>query len=521
MDERTPSKTSTPAPATRLTSSLRPIQAKRFGPEQARHLLWRAGFGGTTSQVNILVEWGPERSVDHLLSFGDAGGEDSDDPGFDKDIMRPPTAAEREFAAQARKSRDEDALAKINQERQRRERLDREQIKAMQKWWIKRMVETPRPLEEKLTLFWHGHLATGYRAIENSYHMYMQNRMFRRNALKDLRSMLVDMIRDPAMLAYLNNNQSRKSRPNENLAREIMELFALGIGNYSERDIKEGARALTGYTFEDDRFVFEEKNHDQGEKSILGASGKLDGDDFVDAILSHPAAAPYITRRLYNFFVADVPPDERGGDKVINPTQKAVIAELATGLRLNRYAFKPMLRRLFLSEHFYDPQLVGQQIKSPAQLIVGTIRSLNTPARDLSILSDALDLTGQNLFQPPSVKGWEGGRSWINTSTLFIRQNSTAFLLTGRKPSEFDVTSRTDVYDPMPLLQEILGDDRDAVRDPERVTDALLRLTLSRPPEDARDALLTFLGRHGGKINRETVTGCLLLITAMPEYQLC
>jgi uncharacterized protein (DUF1800 family) len=164
---------------------------------------------------------------------------------------------------------------------------------------------------------------------------------------------------------------------------------------------------------------------------------------------------------------------------------------------------------------------MNQQIKSPAQLIVGAVRSLPTPVRDLSILNDAMDLMGQNLFQPPSVKGWEGGRSWINTSTLFIHQNSMAFLLTGKKPQGYDPSSRTEIYDPMPLLAGLPEADASAAKDPERLIDVLLRLTLGRTPSHARESLLAYMGTNSGKISRETVTGALLLITAMPEYQLC
>src|SRR6185436_12424118 len=166
---------------------------------------------------------------------------------------------------------------------QDRERDDRRQMREMQKWWLKRMIETPRPLEEKMTLFWHGHFATSFRTIENSYHMFKQNTLFRKHAVGNFGELLFAIIRDPAMIAYLNNNQSRKGKPNENLAREIMELFSLDIAGYTERDIKEGARALTGYTFVDDKFEFRRNDHDTGEKSILGVTGPLDGDGFVKA----------------------------------------------------------------------------------------------------------------------------------------------------------------------------------------------------------------------------------------------
>ncbi len=164
---------------------------------------------------------------------------------------------------------------------------------------------------------------------------------------------------------------------------------------------------------------------------------------------------------------------------------------------------------------------MGQQIKSPVQLLVGAVRSMTPPTRDLSILNDALDLMGQNLFFPPSVKGWEGGRAWINTSTMFVRQNILAFLLTGKKPVGYDATADTQKYDPMPLLAELGKADPSAVNDPARVVEYLLRLTTGAAPASARDPLVSFVNERGGQIVPDLVTALLLLITATPEYQLC
>jgi uncharacterized protein (DUF1800 family) len=490
------------------------IDPKLFGYDQARHLLWRAGFGGTEAQIQTLVKWGPRKSVDHLLEYQQVNFDEPKSDTFDKSIMHPPTQEEREMAAVARRSQDEDKLAKYRLMRQQAERDDRLQMAEVQKWWLKRMIETPRPLEERMTLFWHGHFATSFRGVEDSYHMFLQNQLFRKHAVGSYGDLLFAIIRDPAMIKYLNNDQSRKGHPNENLAREIMELFSLGVGNYSEKDIKEGARALTGYTYDDDDFVYQRQNHDTGAKNILGKEGSMDGDDFVRAILEQRACSAYITRKLYNFFVADVPPDERGGDKELDPAQKAVLHEMASALLTSRYDLKPVLRKLFMSEHFYQRAFINQQIKSPVQLVVGAVRSLNTPVRDLSILVDALDLMGQRIFMPPSVKGWDGGRSWINTSTVFVRQNILTFLLTGKKPQGYDSSANTDRFDALAILPA------DA-NGPEEVVSAVLRVTLGQQPTAARDALLGFLKENNDIIDNKTVTGLTLLATAMPEYQLC
>lgn len=502
----------------KVTDSLRAIKPADFSYAQARHLLLRAGFGGSPEQIQALVSWGPQRAVDTLINLDAAPPPEAGAASeFDKDIMRPPDAEERRQIQQARRARDENALAQLRAEREKREMRDRVQIRDVQRWWLKRMIETPRPLEEKMVLFWHGHFATSYRTIENSWHMYLQNEMFRRNAVGNFGDLLRAIIRDPAMLAYLDNNDSRRGRPNENLARELMELFSLGVGHYSEHDIKEGARALTGYSFYDDEFQFQRANHDTGSKDILGRTGTLDGDDFVAAILEQKACPRYITRKLYRYFVADVPDDDRDVDA---PT-RSVLGALASSLQSGNYNLKPMLRRLFLSEHFYDPVVMGQQIKSPVQLVVGSVRSLDTPVRDLSLLLDAMDRMGQNLLFPPSVKGWDGGRSWINTSTLFVRQNILAFLLTGKKPVGFDALKDVEKYDPAHLLGALAAAEPGAEKDGARVADYLLKFTLGRAPESARAALDEFGASTGGQVTPDTVTGMLVLITAMPEYQLC
>jgi uncharacterized protein (DUF1800 family) len=519
----TPVKTSPDEPGTAaaidvsdeaLAANLNPIKKEAFGEKQARHLLWRAGFGGNTQQVRLVASWGPEKAVDYLLGFEEVKQKSEPASEFDKDIMRPPDKSERERYRAAQRAGDEDTLAELRKMRQDREQADRRQMAVIQRWWLQKMIETPRPFEEKMTLFWHGHFATNYRTIENSYHMFMQNEMFRKNAVGSFRDILKGIIRDPAMIAYLDNNDSRKGRPNENLAREIMELFSLGVGNYSEQDIKEGARALTGYTFEDDGFVFNERNHDTGVKRILGRSGPMDGDDFVEAILATRACSAFLARRLYHFFIADVPPDERGGDKSLDPAQRAVIRQLAAALRASNYKIKPAMRKLFLSEHFYEDRFVAQQIKSPATLVVGAVRSLNTPPRDLSVLNDAMDLMGQRLFFPPSVKGWDGGRSWINTSTLFVRQNVLAFLVSGKKPQGFDANADSQPYDPFSALES-------TNLSPDAAIENVLMVALGTTPSPAVKTLREYLESQNLRVDRETVSGMMLLATAMPEYQLC
>lgn len=492
-----------------------PIEAAEFGFDQARHLLWRAGFGATPAQISAIASMGPQRAVDYLLETPDADDATPAADLFDRSIMRPYNEEERRMAAQARSARDENALAALRAMRQQAQVQDRRQMREIQRWWLTRMIETPRPLEEKMTLFWHGHFATSYRTIEDSYHMYLQNQRFRKHALGSYGELLHEIIKDPAMLAYLDNNDSRKGQPNENLARELMELFSMGVGTYSENDIKEGARALTGYTFRDDEFVLNRENHDGGRKRIFGRSGEYNGEGFVTAILAQRATGTFMTRKLYTFFVGDLPENPRD----YSPSVDSVLDKMRLTFVRQRYAIKPLLRELFLSRHFYSDAVVGQRIKSPAELVVGGVRELRTPVRELSTLLDAMALMGQNLFFPPSVAGWSGGRAWINTSTMFVRQNTLAFLLTGRKPNGPDALADMQQYEPDPIMTELRtafgeGDDEHAVR-------SVLRYTLGRTPQHAIESLKDVLQRRGGARDGEALRDMLLLVAAMPEYQLC
>lgn len=500
--------------------ALRPLAPEFFSDDHARHLLWRAGFGGTPRQVETLVGWGLEKSVDQLLAV-EAIAYDRPADDFQADIMLPPGPAERQQLEQALARRDEDTVARFRARRQQSQADDRRQVQKMQRWWLARMIESPKPLEEKMTLFWHGHFATSYRTIENSWHMYMQNQLFRRHALGNYGKLLFSIIRDPAMLAYLDNNRSREEAPNENLAREIMELFSLGVGAYSEKDIKDGARALTGYTFEGNEFAFRNEWHDKGTKSVLGKTGNMDGDAFVTAILEQRACSEFIAWKLYRCFVADIPHDPRQA-----PAQaRRVIGEMASAMRAARYEVKPVLRSLFLSEQFYAPEVMGGQIKSPAQLVVGAVRSLGAPVRDLGVLLDAMEMMGQDLLFPPSVAGWAGGRTWINTSTLFVRQNVLTFLIAGKTPGGYDPLAAAQRYDPSHLVK---GLPADAARDPKLLCAHLLRTVLGPSPtpggwpaSDRIAPLVDFVRTQKDPTADSALIGLLSLITAMPEHQLC
>ena len=284
-------------------------------------------------------------------------------------------------------------------------------------WWADRMVTTPRPLEEKLTFFWHGHFATSEAKVRDYRMMLVQNRMLRARASGNFRDLLLGIMRDPAMLVYLDNGENVKDHPNENFGRELLELFTLGVGNYIEQDIREASRAFTGWTNDVLEFRFDPALHDAGPKRFLGQEGDFGGEEIVDIILAQPATSEFIAAKLYRFFVREELSD-------------STRASLGKAFREADYQLKPLLRTIFLSRDFYSEPSVATQIKSPVQLFVSTYRKLGvkqTPtAPDFNQLTDPL---GQSLLYPPNVAGWSGGRTWITPATLLERGNAMRGIL--------------------------------------------------------------------------------------------
>ena len=494
-----------------MGNPFQPLSKKDFDYGAAQHLLNRAGFGGTPAQVRALVELGLDGGVDYLVDFQ---GQRVADEGIDfkSDILRAQTPEEQETLRRARIEKDSETIARLERERQQRQTEDRAQIAAMKRWWLARMIESGRPLQEKLTLFWHGHFATGYRTIENSWHMLMQNGMLRSRCAGSFADLARGIVSDPAMLKYLDNDENRKVSPNENLARELLELFMLGEGNgYTERDIKEGARALTGRTFKGNEYFFDKAQHDGGGKQIMHRSGNFNGDELVSILLEQPACSRFIAFKLYRFFVNDAPGLTRDGAETIERMAKA--------LRDGRYELRPALRALFRSQHFYALENRLAIVKSPSQLMVQTVRSLGTPVRSVDRLVEAGDLMGQELFQPPSVKGWPGGRSWINTATMFTRQNTAVYLVSGRT-TRGPATGAPEPFDAMHLVEHLRT--TTGTLDPGECVRSLASFALGGDPGHERiTELEDYLSSIGATINNERVQALLCLISAMPEYQLC
>lgn len=494
-----------------MNASLSPIPDADFGPAQARHLMSRAGFGVTPQK---LVEWhalGLDGAVQRLVHYQDVPLGDLEPADLDPDIIRPLTMDERREAGIARRENDQKTLDKFRRMRVAANFEDRRMHASLQGWWIERMAQTPRPTEERLTLLWHGHFATQHRDVRDAFLMEQQNNMFREHANGSFADLAHGIVHDPAMIKYLNNDQNKKQRPNENLARELMELFTLGEGHYTEDDIRAGARALTGYHFSDNDFRFVESQHDTGDKTILGYTAPFNGTNFVKVLLAHEACARFIALKLYRHFVADVSDDW----DLLDSGTRQVVDELAKLLRDEDYEIKPVLSRLFKSRHFYDAAVVGKQIKSPVQVVVGTIHQTGAPLRDDRAIATALNGMGQQLFEPPSVAGWAGGKTWINTSTLFMRQNTCAYLLTGMTPGKSFKKDDVD-YDPRPLLAGFEDDS------PKAVVDGLCDTMLGHHVgQDRRAPLLRFMQERDKGVTADSLVALLLLITAMPEYQLC
>ncbi len=409
----------------RWVDDLTPIGASDWDYDKAAHLLERAGFGGTPAEIERLAAMTPEAAVDELVNYTRI--DNSETPAFDASPiwdpgMDPFPKSRAEAVRIARETGTSMGVAMLPEGEPRRLqpvvntffyglRSNAIETQRLALWFAERMLVTRRPLEEKLTLFWHGHFATGNTKVRDTRMMWQQNDMLRANAAGSFRDLLVGILTDPAMLVYLDNGENRKGHPNENFGRELLELFTMGVGNYTEQDIREASRAFTGWTNDVLEFRFDAATHDDGEKTFLGRTGAFNGDDIIDIILAEPVTAEFITAKLYRFFVRDEIDD-------------ATRSELAATLRRGGYELRPLVRRMFLSRDFYSPASFATQIKSPVHLIVSTYRKLGLTRLptipDFSRLTAAL---GQTLFNPPNVAGWAGGRTWITPALLLERGN--------------------------------------------------------------------------------------------------
>ena len=404
---------------------LSPIAASDWNYERAAHLIERAGFGATPEEIARVAAMTPELAVNSLVNYEtiDASAlkpfDESGiwDPGMDP---FPPSRAEAVRRAREHGEGLGEKVLAPGTQRRLQPVVDKFfysltanniETQRLGLWWANRMIASPRPLEEKLTLFWHGHFATGQNKVRDYRMMLQQNRMLRANASGTLRDLLVGILKDPGMLVYLDNGENVKSHPNENFGRELLELFSMGVGNYSERDVREAARAFTGWTNDVLTYKFDTEQHDFGEKTFLERTGPLNGEDIIDTILAQPVTGEYMAGKLYRYFVRD----EISSD---------VKADLGRSFRASGYQIKPLMRRMLLSKDFYSTPSVATQIKSPVHLVVSTYKKMGL--REIPTIPDFGRMTGglgQTLFEPPNVAGWAGGRTWITPATLLQRGN--------------------------------------------------------------------------------------------------
>lgn len=471
-----------------------PLPEKLWDRNLAAHLLDRAGFGGTPADIDSLVLMGPGKAVDSFIHADDDGDL------FPKPQMLLP--AERLLYKQREK-----AATTEEQRREIRKELGKEEYTSMlnlRLWWLNRMRYTAAPLQEKATLFWHGHFATSNAKVNDSYMMWQQNETLRRYALGKFPDMLKAMSRDPAMIRWLDLGQSRKDHPNENFAREVMELFSLGEGHYTEKDIQESAKAFTGYRidYQTGYFRFQEKDFDRGTKTFFDKSGPFTGYDIIDAIVAQPQCARFIGKKLWVFFVSENPPEE-------------TITGIAELLLSNGYDIGATLATIFSSAAFYSPHAVHHQIKSPVQWIMQTTKMLEIPLPDARVLENSLAALGQVVFAPPNVKGWDGGRAWISASSLLYRYNMAAYLLSGKARILGGGNTKTAIIPLETIAPASVRSGSDQLLDH-------LSFRLFNYPLQTKDraTYLTYLEKHPVPYSNDTVRDLMQIMMSTPDYQL-
>ena len=450
----------------------------------AAHLLRRAGFGGTPGQVRRYAAMTPGDAVASLVHFADTSALPAAPEPFD------PTPA---IAA----LRGADSLERRQTLAELRKQM-RVSVGELQLWWLNRMLSSPSPLQEKMTLFFHGHFTSAaiQKGVWPSY-ILQQNQLFRSSALGNLRTLTVAVSQDPAMLLYLDNASSNKLHPNENYARELMELFTLGHGNYTEEDIRQSARAFTGWTVNrrTGSFVMNPRIHDDGTKMFLGRSGNFDGNDIVKIIYEQPACARFWAQSLLNEFV-------------YNDPEPQLVDAVANVVRTHDFELAPIMSTILQSNVFFSARAYRALLKSPVEYVVGTHNVLGLDRIEIPAVR-ALSQMGQVLFYPPNVAGWPGGTNWITSQTSIARENFIAGLVNSplmsgswvdRSPMQSHAASKE-------LIDTILQNDA--------AQQAYAQLTNYLDGSNT-----SALGTFSAENFQERVRGAAYLTMAMPAYQL-
>jgi uncharacterized protein (DUF1800 family) len=455
-------------PPTRAWAPYIPDENAPWNLRRVVHLHRRAGFAATWSEIQRDLADGPKASIDRLLT-GKARSQ-----GIPTDFQ-PIAALLAESAVAAR---------------------DPARLKA---WWVYRMLFGPDPLAERLTLLWHNHFATSNLKVNDLGAMWRQNELFRELARAPFGKLLDRAVRDPALLVWLDAQANRKAHPNENLGRELMELFTLGLGPFSEADVKEAARALTGWSVVDGEFREVPAQHDEGEKTILGRRGRWRTGDLVRILLDHPATADRLATRICELFL---------GEGIIDA---AGVRALAAALREHNLDIGWATETVLRSETFFAERNLGNRILSPVEYLVGTVRALELfdPPPSTLLLAEWSTRLGQDLFYPPNVFGWPGGRAWITTRSVIARANFATALVRGM------LTGSSAGWDALALARRHgHGGDLD------RAITFYAELLRGTPPSPAwRERLLAALGPKPG-LTQETLNRVVAVMLALPEYQL-
>jgi hypothetical protein len=481
-----------------MSSPLDPLPRNSWNQRRARHLINRAGFGEGSIPVSSseLSRMPLSRAVDGFLNF-DKTPDQVDEPDFLPDKLG--------FHTYRKQLKDEhpDNKEKRKEKLNEYKKEHRKARRRLRSWWLKRMHRTHTPLREKLALFWHGHFATEDRKVKNARWNYQLNDIFRRTGAGNLKELTFQVAKSPAMLRYLDNDQNRKKHPNENWSRELMELHTLGLGHYTEDDVLESARAFTGWTIKNGEFHYRESWHDKGEKHFLNQSGDFNGTDIIRIIFQQKPVSGFLALKLLKYFAERKPEPE-------------VIRALAEKLWNENYELKPALRTLFRSRYFYSEQVMESHVKSPVQLVVGLLNhlQLEPDRKGYRYLTSVLKRIGQDLFNPPNVKGWDGNREWVNTSTLLHRYNLPETLIFGNKLPDPPVASLFS-FPRANSPEDVLN----------RLSDHLLVGDLN---DDQEETLLGLLNSDGGgqKFNPDQhpdqrLKKSLLVMLSSPEYQIC
>jgi uncharacterized protein (DUF1800 family) len=472
--------------------------------ELMAHLMRRAGFGASRERLDELVEQGYDEVVEGLLSA----------------VSHPTRLTDNLI----RRYHPEYSGMMGNQSAGAN--------------WMYRMVSTDAPLREKIGLMWHGMFATGYSKLANGKVLHDQIRMFERHGMGSFKSLLIELSRDPAMIVWLDNSENHNGSVNENFGRELLELFSMGVGNYTEHDVKEAARAFTGWTIGNTEYMtlksardsvwpygrlsfhfeYKEDDHDNGEKEFLGEKGNLNGEDIIDIICKQPATAAFLSRHIYSFFVADEPPVPEWPYKP--PNDPAAIEALTKVYFDSDYNVAEMLRFVFKSDFFKSEDARYQRVKSPTELMAGVLRlteEFDRPKMDMNPTNIQTSYMGQWLLNPPSVEGWHWGTEWIDSGALVERVNFASERL-----------GNLDSPGVQTLIDSILSSGNGSLTAEEMVNSALDQLSLSEVSDKTMSALIDFAETQIGDVSeasdgddlaRKQVANVLKLVGATPEFQ--